>query len=188
MQVNELHHLVRLYRAPQPSISRSREVRRSIVVRLPPFQRLLDQHGRDVHRFLVSAAGPQEADDCFQETVISALRAYPRLRSAQNLRGWLLTIAHRKAIDAHRARGRRAAPMAALESANTVDSHPTVDGEPELWERVRELPPRQRTAVVLRFVLDLDHAEAAQVMGCSAEAARRSLHEALTTLRKEWTP
>ena len=158
------------------------------MVRLPPFQRLLDQHGHDVHRFLVSTAGPQDADDCFQETVISALRAYPRLRSADNLRGWLLTIAHRKAIDAHRARGRRAAPVAVLESGDMVDPHLAVDGQPELWQRVRELPPRQRAAVVLRFVLDLDHAEAARVMGCSAEAARRSLHEALTTLRKEWTP
>ncbi len=158
------------------------------MVRLPPFQRLLDQHGHDVHRFLVSTTGPQEADDCFQEAVISALRAYPRLRSAENLRGWFLTIAHRKAIDAHRARDRRAAPVVAVEGGNMVDSHPTVDGEPELWERVRELPPNQRAAVVLRFVLDLDHAEAARVMGCSVEATRRSLHEALTTLRKEWTP
>ena len=64
-----------------------------------------------MYRFLVATAGPDEADDCFQETWIAALRAYPRLRRADNLRGWLLKIAQRKAIDAHRARGRRAVPV-----------------------------------------------------------------------------
>ncbi|MGH2856325.1 MAG: RNA polymerase sigma factor, partial [Solirubrobacteraceae bacterium] len=79
---------------------------------LPPFQSLLDAHGRDVHRFLVATIGASDADDCYQETWIAALRAYPRLRDASNLRGWLLTIAHRKAIDSVRARARRATPVA----------------------------------------------------------------------------
>ncbi len=155
-------------------------------MRLPPFQRLLDSHRDEVHRFLVATAGPQEADDCFQETVLSALRAYPRLRSADNLRAWLLTIAHRKAIDAHRARGRRAVPTADSELEAGVLPGPAGGGEPELWRHVRELPPKQRAAVVLRFVVDLRHAQAAEVMGCSEDAARRSLHEALSTLRKDW--
>ena len=80
-------------------------------VRLPPFQALLDEHRDDVYRFLVASLGRDEADDCFQETFISAMRAYPRLRDASNLRSWLFTIAHRKAIDAHRARTRRAVPV-----------------------------------------------------------------------------
>lgn len=156
---------------------------------LPPFQRLLDQHRDEVHRFLLAAAGPEDADDCFQETVISALRAYPRLRSADNLRAWLLTIAHHKAIDSHRARGRRAVPVIAAELDTAIDPVPVTAGEePELWQRVRELPPKQRAAIVLRFVVDLRHAQAAEVMGCSEDAARRSLHEALNTLRKDWTP
>src|SRR5919106_2345522 len=82
-----------------------------MAVRLPPFQSLLDQYREDVYRFLVASLGRQEADDCFQETFISAMRAYPRLRDASNLRSWLFTIAHRKAIDAHRARARRAVPV-----------------------------------------------------------------------------
>ena len=78
---------------------------------IPPFQTLLDEHRDDVYRFLVASVGPTEADDCFQETFIAALRAYPRLRDASNLRSWVLTIAHRKAIDAHRGRKRRAVPV-----------------------------------------------------------------------------
>jgi RNA polymerase sigma factor (sigma-70 family) len=53
-----------------------------------------------------------------------------------------------------------------------------------LWGAVRELPSRQRSAVVLRYLADLPHREIAAAIGCSEEAARRSLHEGLTTLRK----
>ena len=70
-------HGRRILRALALEISRSARARRSIPVSLPPFQRLLDDHGRDVLRFLVAAAGPDEADDCFQETFLAALRAYP---------------------------------------------------------------------------------------------------------------
>src|ERR1700689_3917360 len=83
-------------------------------VRLPPFQSLLDAHSRDVHRFLIASVGPMDADDCYQETWLSALRAYPRLRDASNLRSWILTIAHRKAIDHLRSRARRATPIAEI--------------------------------------------------------------------------
>src|SRR3546814_4446005 len=47
------------------------------------------------------------AEDCLQDTLIAALRAYPRLRHRDNLRAWLYTIAHRKATDVIRLRARR---------------------------------------------------------------------------------
>ena len=155
----------------------------------PPFQAFLDAQRDVVWRYLVSTVGVAEADDCFQETFVAALRAYPRLRPGSNVRGWLLTIAHRKAIDAHRARGRRAVPVAEVDRGGAED--PALRGageEPELWARVRALPPKQRASVVCRFALDLSHAEAAEVIGCSEAAARRSLHEALSKLRKDRMP
>ena len=156
---------------------------------LPPFQTVLDEHREDVLRFLIASIGRQEADDVFQETFLAALRAYPRLKRADNLRGWLLKIASRKAIDAHRARGRRAVPVAEMDRGGAEDPGLRGAGEqPELWARVRALPEKQRAAVVLRYVADLSHAEAAEVIGCSEAAARRSLHEALTKLRKDETP
>src|SRR5437764_2385981 len=101
------------------------------VMALPPFQALIDEHRVDIYRFLRASVGPDEADDCFQETFIAALRAYPRLRADSNLRGWLFTIAHRKALDSHRARGRRAVPVADLPERI---GEPLVNGgEPELW-------------------------------------------------------
>src|SRR5256885_15354287 len=78
---------------------------------LPPFQLALDQHRDSLARFLAATVGPQEADDCLQETLIAALRAYPRLRDGSNVRAWLFTIARNKAMDEHRARVRRPVPV-----------------------------------------------------------------------------
>jgi len=153
-------------------------------VELPPFQALLDAHGRDVHRFLVATVGRQHADDCYQETWLSALRAYPRLREAGNLRGWLLTIAHRKAIDHVRARDRAPVPAGdALPEVPVNDR--SRDGDGSLWAAVRALPPKQRGAIALRYGLDADYTTIAVALSCSEDAARRSVHEGLKRLRTE---
>ena len=162
----------------------------SSAVRLPPFQALLDTHGRDVHRFLIASVGPVDADDCYQETWLSALRAYPGLRDASNLRGWVLTIAHRKAIDHLRARGRRPVPVAQADDLAGADHRAAAALEPtdELWGEVAQLPDKQRTALALRFIADAPYAEIAAVMQTSEEAARRNVHEALKRLRKDISP
>lgn len=149
---------------------------------LPPFQNLLDEHAADVMAVLRGAVGRSDAEDCFQETFLAALRAYPDLNDAGNLRGWLLTIAHRKAIDHHRANGRRPRPVADVTEVAIEDPDPKDDG---IWELVGALPPKQRAAVALRYACDLPHAEIAAALGCSPEAARRSLHEGMKRLRKE---
>jgi len=151
------------------------------VTSLPPFQTLLDDHAGDVLGVLRGAVGRADAEDCFQETFLAALRAYPKLEDTSNLRGWLLTIAHRKAIDHHRANGRRPMPVAELAEIEVNDPEP---GE-GVWELVGALPPKQRAAVALRYGSDLPHTEIAAALGCSPEAARRSLHEGIKRLRKE---
>jgi RNA polymerase sigma factor (sigma-70 family) len=154
-------------------------------VELPPFQQLLDAHGRDVHRFLVAMIGRVDADDAYQETWMAALRAYPRLREASNLRGWVLTIAHRKAIDLIRTRKREAVPV-----QDVPDQPVSLDELPDdgLWERVRQLPDKQRTAIGLRFVTDAAYSEISAAMGTTEEAARRNVHEGLKRLRLEYEP
>lgn len=153
-------------------------------VELPPFQDFLDRYRGDVYRFLVALIGRDEAEDCFQETFLSALRAYPRLREKSDLRAWVLTIAHRKSMDAHRSRSRRPKPIEILPEA-AVD--PVPPPEPALWEAVRGLPEGQRAAVTLRFVGDLPFREIGQVLRCSEEAARQRVREALKKLREVWS-
>jgi RNA polymerase sigma factor (sigma-70 family) len=153
------------------------------VTPLPPFQNVLDEHSAAVMGILRGAVGRDGAEDCFQETFLAALRGYPKLKDASNLRGWLLTIAHRKAIDFHRARGRAPIPVAEVPEVATENGLPEPDAG--LWDAVGALPPKQRAAVALRYGSDLPHAEVAAALGCSPEAARRSLHEGLKRLRKE---
>jgi RNA polymerase sigma factor (sigma-70 family) len=152
-------------------------------VNLPPFQALLEEHRTDVYRFLVATAGVSEADDAFQETWIAALRAYPKLRSGDNLRAWLFRIAQNKSIDAHRARGRRAVPVAAVPER----ASPVVEEDPELWARLRELPAKQRTAVFCRSVLGMPYEELAILLESSEDTARRNVHEGLKRLREDLT-
>jgi RNA polymerase sigma factor (sigma-70 family) len=151
-------------------------------VHLPPFETLIDAHATELHRFLVACVGPTEAEDCLQETFMSALRAYPRLSHGDNLRAWLYTIAHRKATDHVRRVSRR--PTAALDGIEPVARPDRPLPDDGLWVEVRQLPPKQRAAVVHRYVFDLAYAEIGARMGTSEEAARRSVHEGLTRLRR----
>ena len=152
----------------------------------PPFQRFLDEQREPVWRFLVASVGREHADDCFQETFLAALRAYPRLRDAENLRGWALTIAHRKALDHHRARTRRPLPVADVpEQPGAVAAEPGAALDDELtWSAVRGLPPRQRAVLTLRFAGDLTHAQMAAALGCTEEASRQAQRDGLKTLRR----
>ncbi|WP_205697616.1 RNA polymerase sigma factor [Conexibacter sp. SYSU D00693] len=149
---------------------------------MKPFQRFLDEQRDGVWRYLVAAVGRQDADDLFQETFMAAMRAYPREPIA-NERAWALTIAHRKALDHHRARARRPVPVQDVPEVGVVDGHRVLE-EPT-WAQVRALPPKQRAAVLLRFAGDLAHAEVAAALGISEEAARRNVHEGLRKLRAE---
>jgi RNA polymerase sigma factor (sigma-70 family) len=152
-------------------------------VHLPPFERLVDAHAAELHRFLVGLVGPSEAEDCLQETFMSALRAYPRLRHGDNLRAWLYTIAHRKATDVIRRSIRR--PTRTLEGVEPVPTLAAELPDDGLWRTVRGLPPKQRAAIVHRFVLDLAYAQIGERMGISEEAARQNVSAGLRRLRRE---
>jgi RNA polymerase sigma factor (sigma-70 family) len=160
---------------------------------LPPFQQVLEEHSSDVLGYLVATVGPDDAEDVFQETFIAALRAYDGLAHARNLHSWLLTIAHNKAIDHHRSRGRRAVPAGdpedvagSIPSSNSKPEEVVAGGDPALWRAVSVLPPKQRSAVVLRYATDMSYSAIAQAMDSSEAAARRNVHEGLQKLRGEF--
>ena len=146
-----------------------------------PFQRLIDDYGDDVWRFLVASVGAQGAEDCWQDTFLSALKAYGRSTNPTNPKSWLLTIAGRKAIDHHRRRGRWATPT---QDPPERPAPPAPERDDELWSQVRELPEKQRLCVAYRFVGDLSYAEVGRLTGISEAAARRNVHEAVKKLRE----
>lgn len=154
-------------------------------VHLPPFQRLVDDHAAELHRFLVASVGSLDAQDCLQETFLSALRAYPRLRHADNLRAWLYTIAQRKATDAVRSRIRHRAGDLEQVAEGRLAREPQPPSDDGLWSSVRALPVKQRAAVIHRFVFDLAYREVGERMGISEEAARQNVSAGLRRLRME---
>jgi RNA polymerase sigma factor (sigma-70 family) len=149
---------------------------------LPPFEGVIELHGPDVLRFCAAQVGRERAEDVFQETMLSALRAYDTVREPAALRSWLFSIAARKAVDSHRQRARAPEPVAEPEPPATgAGAEPPDDG---IWQQVRSLPGKQRTAVTLRYLADLSHGEIAEVMQTSEDAARRNVFEGLRRLRE----
>jgi DNA-directed RNA polymerase specialized sigma24 family protein len=151
---------------------------------VPPFALFLEEQRQPVYRFLVATVGAQAADDCFQETFLSALKAFGRLQNGANLRAWVLAIASRKAIDHLRGQRRRPVPMAKVPERAAPAVAPL---DPGLRRGIAALPPLQRAAVVQRYVLDLSYAEVAQALGCSEEAARANAYEGRKKLRAHLT-
>lgn len=146
---------------------------------LPAFELLVERHGRSLLRFCVARLGPDRGEDAFQETLLSALAHYDQLRTPDSARSWLFSIAHSKIVDAARRRSREPSAVDHEPADNRIVSAPAT----EIWDEVKALPPKQREAVALRFLGDLTHTEIGEVMGISAEAARRNVYEGLTQLR-----
>jgi RNA polymerase sigma factor (sigma-70 family) len=150
---------------------------------LPPFEQVVTEHGPTVLRVCRAVVGPDDAEDIWSETFLAALGAYPRLRRDSNIRGWLVTIAHRKAIDWVRSRARAPVPVDPPPDRPMPGAEPAVP-VPEVWRAVAALPAKQRGAVAYHYLADLPYAEVARLIGGTAAAARRSAADGIASLRK----
>jgi RNA polymerase sigma factor (sigma-70 family) len=170
-------------------ISRSFPPERLQSVSMKPFERVVTEHGATVLRVCRAVVGPVDADDAWSETFLAALRAYPALPADANVEAWLVTIAHRKALDLVRARGRGPEPIGDLPDAPSTHPEPGNDGG-DLWRAVAGLPPKQRQAVAYHYLVGLPHAEVAAILGGTADAARRAAADGISGLRRslaaEW--
>lgn len=158
---------------------------------MQPFEAIVAEHGPVVMRVCRALLGPVEADDAWSETFLAALRAYPGLRPGSNVRGWLVTIAHHKAIDQFRARGRGPVPVGELpENLQAGDPAPEPPDpelpDPELHGALAALPHKQRGAVVYRYLADLSYSEVAMRLECSQPAARRNAADGIAALRRHY--
>ncbi|MBA3742876.1 sigma-70 family RNA polymerase sigma factor [Sporichthya sp.] len=144
-----------------------------------PFEQIVAAHGPAVLRVCRAMLGVQDAEDAWSETFVAALRAYPELAADANVEAWLVTIAHRKAIDVGRANTRR--PMAVAEPP---EPPPVAVDDDQVWAAVRDLPDRQREAVAYHWFAGLPYAEIAVITGGNADAVRRAAADGLKTLRR----
>jgi RNA polymerase sigma factor (sigma-70 family) len=149
---------------------------------MKPFEQVVARHGALVMRVCRALVGPADAADAWAETFLAALQAYPRLPAGSNLRGWLVTIAHRKAVDQLRGAARRPVPSRDLPEVAAPEPEPADDGK--LRAALDALPPKQRGAVISRYLAGLSYAQVGELLGSNPTAARRSAADGIATLRK----
>lgn len=149
---------------------------------MTPFERVVDEYGALVLRVCRAVVGPVDAEDAWSETFLAALKAYPELPAGANVEAWLVTIAHRKAIDIVRAQARRAVPVGELPDRPGTTGRPEAwDGD--LWAALARLPGKQRAAVAYHYVAGLPYQEVAAITGGSTDAARRAAADGIKALR-----
>ena len=152
---------------------------------LPPFDRVVREHGPVVLRVCRALVGANEADDVWQETFLTALRAYPGLDPATHLQAWLVTVAHHRCVDLLRARTRRAPPVAEPPEAAAGAGPAEAAEAGELRAAVAALPERQRLAVALHHLGGLTYAEVAELIGGTEAASRRAASDGVGALRRQ---
>ena len=152
-----------------------------------PFEKVVEQHGGTVLRVCRVILGVHDAEDAWSETFLAAMRAYPDLPGDANEEAWLVTIAHRKAIDVLRSRKRQPAPVGDVPEAPTTLGVPgDNDKDGDLWQAVAALPEKQRQAVAYHYVAGLAYAEIAEILGGTTDAARRAAADGIKNLRKNY--
>jgi RNA polymerase sigma factor (sigma-70 family) len=150
-----------------------------------PFEKVVARHADAVLRVCRVLLGAHDAEDAWSETFLAALRAYPDLPETANTEAWLVTIAHRKAIDVLRARKRQPAPVGEVPEAPTTLGVPG-EQDADLWQAVAALPDKQRQAVAYHYVAGLPYAEIAVILGGTTDAARRAAADGIKNLRKNY--
>lgn len=140
-------------------------------------------HSATVLRVCRAVLGPHtDADDAWSETFLAALRAWPQLADDANVEAWLVTIAHRKALDIIRSRQRRAIPVDEVpERVSTIGVPEATDHD--LWNALARLPDKQRQAVAYHHLGGLPYAAVAEILGGSTDAARRAASDGIQALR-----
>jgi len=148
----------------------------------PPFESVVETHGPTVLRVCRAVVGLDDADDAWSETFLSAMKAYPELPDDANVEAWLVTIAHRRAIDVGRARTRRPVPIDRV--VDRAADHDDMESRSDVVTALAALPDKQRQAVAYHYLAALPYAKVAEILGGTAAAARRAAADGIAALRR----
>jgi RNA polymerase sigma factor (sigma-70 family) len=149
-----------------------------------PFETVVATHGATVLRVCRAVLGHADADDAWSEAFLSAMKAYPDLPADANVEAWLVTIAHRKAIDVTRATARRAIPVAEASDLVATRASDDLKVDDDLVEALAALPVKQKQAVAYHYLGGLPYADIAAILGGSTDAARRAAADGIASLRR----
>jgi RNA polymerase sigma factor (sigma-70 family) len=156
------------------------------------FAAIFERFHQELYRYCRALLGdPEEARDAVQNTMVKVLQALPGEEREIALRPWLYRIAHNEAIALARQRSPSASPSAELPDEIAAAPNQTTERLLEARERLRllaadlrALPERQRGALVMRELSDMDYGEIATALGTSGGAARQSVYEARVALQE----
>jgi RNA polymerase sigma-70 factor (sigma-E family) len=124
-----------------------------------------------------------EAADLLQDSLIRAGLHWSKVRAADNPDAYVRTIVVRTHLNSLR-RWRRERVVATLpDVAGAPVDLPFADGDADVWQALRELAPRQRAVVVLRFYEQMTEAEIAEALGITIGTVKSQLFKAIATLR-----
>ena len=138
-----------------------------------------NEHPRLLAAMTVVTRDLHAAQDVTGEAFARALAAWARVSAMESPTGWT----YRVAVNLARRRGRRAAlEERLLHRIAPADGSLPDDRAFELWDVVRALPPRARTAIALRYAAEMTEAEVAHAMGVSVGTASATLSHARRTL------
>lgn len=158
------------------------------------FAELLDRHSRVLWAF-VRGREPllDRARDLYQETVVRALEQLGSLRNPDHFRAWVLALARNTLAQGLRKRTEVAlvgAPESLHDERDDACALELLE-QRELRAGVRAalqtLPPRQREVCELRADRGLSHAQIAELLGITEEAARANFYQGLRKLRAALT-
>jgi RNA polymerase sigma factor (sigma-70 family) len=148
------------------------------------FEVIYDRHHRGLLSFCRHMLRSREdAEDALQHTFAAAHRALPNADGPVQLKPWLYTIARNRCLSM--LRGRREHAVEEVERSSTVGLSEEVDQWAELRDLLadlEQLPERQKAALVLSEVGDLDHAHVAQVLDCETKQVKSLVFQARSAL------
>ena len=151
------------------------------------FGTLIEDHYDLIYRTAYKWAGNKaDAEDVAQDVCLKLASALAGFDGRSTFSTWLYRITLNAVRDLQRARGRRGRQVMALTRVSPEDHLPDQEEAAtlsQLWRAVRGLPEKQRDAVLLVYAEDLNHAAAAEIMGCKEATVSWHIFEAKRALK-----
>jgi len=157
------------------------------------FKALVVAHYDAIYRMAWRWVGArEEAEDVAQDVCIKLAGAIRGFRGQAEFSTWLYRVIYTVAMDHLRKRRRSfwngsgdidGDPIREALLSKSPSPEDNLIGK-ELWREVRTLPPLQRDAVLLVYGEDRSHAEAAEILGCSANTVSGHLYTARKRLKE----
>ena len=151
------------------------------------FAQLLDDHYDFIFRTACKWTGRKsDAEDVAQEVCIKLATAIQSFDGRSAFRSWLYRVTVNMVRDLQRSSSRRNRTVDAFSLVHPEDDPGNQEESAtakELWRAVSELPEKQREAIMLVYAEDMNHADAAEIMGCKEATVSWHIHEAKKTLR-----